>query len=178
MDVSKLVPGGGNMMMEYKEIGNIQSSAGTITLPPVPAHIGVVVKDIDKAIQFFRSTYDTGRVLVVGEYSAHKEDLIVGDPFKLKIALIELGTMTFELLQPVGKQISLWSQFLESNGDGLHHIAYRVSNVDEIISKFKKLGIGVIIRGYYRKESGNWVYMNTGTNPSGIIIEFVDFSLW
>lgn len=165
-------------MMEYKEIGNIQSSAGTITLPPVPAHIGVVVKDIDKAIQFFRSTYDTGRVLVVGEYSAHKEDLIVGDPFKLKIALIELGTMTFELLQPVGKQISLWSQFLESNGDGLHHIAYRVSNVDEIISKFKKLGIGVIIRGYYRKESGNWVYMNTGTNPSGIIIEFVDFSLW
>lgn len=177
MDVSKPVPGGGNTMMESKKVGNIQSYTGTVTLPPVPAHIGVVVKDLDKAIQFFRSTYDTGRVLVVGEYSAHKKDLIVGDPFKLKIALIELGTMTFELLQPVGEQISPWSQFLETNGDGLHHIAYRVSNVDEIISKFKKLGIGAIIRGYL-KGSGNWVYMNTGTNPSGIIMELLDFSLW
>ena len=153
------------------------SNAGAVGLPALPAHIGVVVKDIDKAIEFFRSTYDTRRWQVVGEYLPRKEDLIAGETFKLKIALIELGAVTLELLQPLGKEKSPWSQFLETNGDGLHHIAYRVSNFDEIISKLKEQEIGVLIGGY-TKEGGSWAYMNTGTKPGGVIIEIMDFSLW
>lgn len=155
----------------------MQSDNGRIAIPQLPEHIGIVVKDIEKAIEFFCSTYNTGRVQVVGEYSPGKKDLIAGEPFKLKIATIELGAMTLELLQPVGEQESPWSKFLESNGEGLHHIAYRVSNVEEVISKLKERGIGILIGGYFNNRVGKWAYMNTGKNPGGVTIEVMDYSV-
>jgi len=108
-----------------------------------PSHIGVVVKDRDKTMEFLYSNCGIGP-WYTAEASIEKEQMIVGQPFRLKIALAKLsGSLLLELLQPVGR--SLWSEFLETHGERLHHIAYDVSNWQEMVSKLEGCGARMMI---------------------------------
>lgn len=67
------------------------------------------------------------------------EDMLEGEPCTLKIAGAKLGSIIIGLLQTIeGK--SLWADFLETKGEGIHHIAYSVSNWDDMASKIKEQG--------------------------------------
>jgi methylmalonyl-CoA/ethylmalonyl-CoA epimerase len=68
-------------------------------------------------------------------------DLLVGEPFTLKVAWARLGTgpLVVELLQPVEGRLA-YAQFLETKGEGVHHIAFSVSNWGEMVSKFREQG--------------------------------------
>jgi len=96
-----------------------------------PRHIGVVVKDRDKTMEFLHSNWGIGP-WYPADVSTDKEQMIVGEPFRLKVAHAKLlGSLLLELIQPEGT--SLWSEFLETHGEGLHHIAYNVSNWHEMV---------------------------------------------
>jgi methylmalonyl-CoA/ethylmalonyl-CoA epimerase len=149
-----------------------------IDLPPMPSHLGIVTENIDRTVAFFCATLNVGRVKIIGEYAPSRDALVKGNPFRLKLALIKLGSMTLELLQPMEGRESPWFEFLENNGEGLHHIAYRVSNIDEVISDFAKKGIDITIGGQEPNSSKKWIYMNMGTNPGGLVIEIKNFDIW
>ncbi len=92
----------------------------------IPDHIGVVVKDADKTAEFLSSVWGIGPWRSM-DYAPHKEDMIVGEPFALKAVFTKLGPTILELLQPVeGK--SVWAEALETNGEGIHHMAFNVSD--------------------------------------------------
>jgi len=148
------------------------SDTGAVALPS-PNHIGVVVEDADKTAEFLSS-------IGIGpwqtfEFSPIKDELLVGEPFTLKVTWARLGPgpIVVELLQPIEGR-SLWSQFLETNGEGAHHIAFSVSNWDEMVSKLKQQG-GKMVAGSIC-EGKRWCYFDT--KPGGIIIELMDFSPW
>jgi methylmalonyl-CoA/ethylmalonyl-CoA epimerase len=63
--------------------------------------------------------------------------MIVGGPFGLKLAWVQLGSLVLELLQPVQGD-SIWARALETKGEGVHHIAFNVSNWNEIVSKLQQ----------------------------------------
>jgi len=56
--------------------------------------------------------------------------------------MCRLNDVDFELMEPTGDGVI--SKFLDSHGEGLHHIALEVSNLEETLSMMKKKGIKLI----------------------------------
>jgi methylmalonyl-CoA/ethylmalonyl-CoA epimerase len=134
---------------------------------PSPNHVGAVVKDADETAKLL-SSIGMGPWQTF-EFSQGKDDLIVGEPFTLKVVWARLGgALVLEVLQPLGE--SLWSRFLETSGEGLHHIAYNVSNYDEVVSKLQEQGGRMIWGGAF--EGRRACYFDV--KPKGIIIELME----
>jgi len=145
----------------------MQSDTDTIALPS-PNHIGVVVEDTDKTTKFLSSMWGLEPWQTL-DYTAHKDDMIAGEPFTLKIAFTKLGSTILELLQPVEGD-SIWAQALKTKGEGIHHIAFNVSNWDEMVSKLREQGGRMVVGAIF--EGKRWCYFDT--KPGGIIVEFMD----
>ena len=133
-----------------------------------PHHIGVVVKDIDETTKFLSSMFGLGP-WDISEYVPAKDEVIVGEPFRLKIAFAKLGETSLELLQPLEGR-TIWSEFLETHGEGVHHVAFGISNWDEVVSQLQEQGSRMIAGA--TSEGIRFCYMDTG--PAGIILELIE----
>lgn len=149
---------------------------GSIALPP-PSHICGVVKDMDKAIEFISSVFGVGPWLTE-EFCPPKDDITVGESFWAKYAGAKFGPVELHLVQPLDNK-SLYYQFLETHGEGLHHVAFDVSNWDEMVAHIQKQGgkmLGVTIyRGAMvagAAEKG--IRLGYFDTPGGTVIELVE----
>ncbi len=138
---------------------------GTVPLTNI-SHLGVAVKDAEKTAGFISSIWDIGQP-EISDYEAKADDLIVGKPFKVRLVFIKFGTHTIELLQPLDDK-SIWSKFIKEKGEGIHHIAYGVSNYDEMVSKLQKQGHPLLVAAVF--QGCRWCYFDTA--PGGMVIEF------
>lgn len=152
----------------------MQSDSDLIPIPSLPEHIGVVVRDIDKTLEYFLSTYAVGRYRIVGDYTPSNEELLAGKDFKVKVATVEMGAIKLELLQPLDDK-SILAQFLQARGEGLHHIAFSVPNFDDVMSKLRAQGVEMLVGGCVKGL--RWAWMNSGAKPGGIITEFLEFTV-
>jgi methylmalonyl-CoA/ethylmalonyl-CoA epimerase len=94
------------------------------------AHLGVAVSDLDSAMKFFTEGLPL-EVTHTEEYQG------------MKIAFIPIGDSSVELLQDVSGASAI-KKFLDKNGEGIHHIAYEVDDINEAISELKAKGIKLI----------------------------------
>lgn len=116
-----------------------------------------------------------GAVFNVSEWKIltpeYAERTLRGRPanFRMKVALALLGNMELELVQPLQGE-SLNAEFLQSHGDGLHHVASFVTNIAESIARLNDLGFKVVQSG--KRPSAEFAYLQ---NPeeSSIIIELL-----
>lgn len=85
-------------------------------------HIGIVVENLESAMRLFSEGLglDTKRVEVVQE-------------FQVKIAFIPVGEVLVELVEPIGP--GFVEDFLKQHGEGLHHICYRVTDIDRTLKE-------------------------------------------
>lgn len=141
------------------------SDTGAVALP-APSHISVVVEDIDKTMEFLSSIWGLGPWQAV-EISLGKDELMVGEPFRQKVAWAKLGPTKLELIQQL-EGGGPWPEFLKTKGEGLHHIGFSISNWDEMVAKLKKRGAKMVVGGTYQGK--RWCYFNT--KPGGILVEF------
>lgn len=95
-------------------------------------HIGIAVKDLNVAIQYYEE------VLGLKCYSIEE----VKDQ-KVKTAFFKIGQTKIELLEstapdgPIGK-------FIEKKGEGIHHIAFAVNNIEDQLKDAASKGIQLI----------------------------------
>lgn len=128
-------------------------------------HVGVVVKDINKAIAYFES-------LGIGPFAGPggKQTLSIsfkgelhGKPaaWTTTISNADMGGVELELLEPTkGKQAL--KESLDATGEGLHHIGFLTDDLDAEIGNFKKKGIGIWTKG--RADLG---FIYTDPTPAG-----------
>ena len=74
------------------------------------------------------------------------------------------------MLEPLNAT-SVIAKFLETHGEGIHHMAFTVGNVDTKVSELQKLGIS-IITGPREGFTGRIAITNP-TDTHGILIELV-----
>ncbi len=95
-------------------------------------HVGIAVKDLDKAIAFW------GEVLELGE--AERE--IVEDQ-KVKVGMLKCGETRIELLETTSPDGAI-GRFIEKNGEGMQQLAIRVDNIEEVIKHLMDKGVRMI----------------------------------
>ncbi len=108
-----------------------------------PAHIGVLVEDIEKAMEFYEKTLNVGPWQYFGEL---KENAIYyGQPHKLcyKAAMAPMGDMNLELIEPTEKN-SVFYDDLEKHGTGMHHISVLVDDIKKTVEECRALGFEII----------------------------------
>ena len=136
-------------------------------------HIGIVVKDIDKAIKHL-SGLGIGPFEAPFPHPPAQEKLVRGKPvdFELKLTSARIGDVRLELLQPV-KGKSVQQEFLDSHGEGLHHLGFTVKDLkslDNEVARLSKKGVKALSSA--RLAQGAYAYMGTD-EVGGVIIELM-----
>ena len=136
-------------------------------------HVGVVVKDIDKAIAFLEKLgigpFDVGGGKKT--FTIPFEGELRGKParWKTTISFAKMGDTELELLEPTEGPQAL-KESLDATGEGLHHIGFLTNDLDAEIENFKKHGIGIWTLA--REEDGGGFLYSDPTPLGGIAIEF------
>ena len=119
--------------------------------------IGVVVRDVDECVRNYEKIFGKESFSVIeGE-----EPAVLGDgreiTIKGRLAFAQLGAVQLELIQII-EGPSIHVDFLETNGEGIHHVGMYVPDFDERVEGFKKMGIQVLQQG---KGMRRYAYMDT-----------------
>ena len=145
---------------------------GKVKLPP-PGQIGMIVRDIDKVIDFYQSTFGIGPwVVKEGEY----RELKVRDkvyPCKTKVAWAKFGPIELELFQ-VREGRSLHSEWLDQGREGVHHLGFFVSGEEKerIISGLAAEGIEVVQAA--QRPGVSYAFLDTEQAGGGVFFELIE----
>jgi methylmalonyl-CoA/ethylmalonyl-CoA epimerase len=94
------------------------------------AHLGIVVRDLDAALELF-----TGALPL---------DLVHTEDYQgMKVGFIPVGDSSIELLQDVSGSSGV-KKFLENNGEGIHHIAFEVDDIEQAVAELREKGVKLI----------------------------------
>jgi methylmalonyl-CoA/ethylmalonyl-CoA epimerase len=134
-------------------------------------HIGVAVRDLDKFLKLF------GEVLGLKIHDFDEADPYGG----LRAAFAQIGETDFEFLQDRTqdggekvidqRDIARW---IDKRGEGIHHIALRVSDIEEAIRAAKTAGLRVIDEHGRPGARGSKVAFIHPKSTGGILFHFVE----
>jgi methylmalonyl-CoA/ethylmalonyl-CoA epimerase len=95
-------------------------------------HVGVAVSDLDAATALYERT--------LGMPMAHRERV---ESQGVEAALLDVGDGHVELLQPLGADTAV-GKFIERRGEGLHHVAYAVDDIEATLERLRGAGLELI----------------------------------
>lgn len=103
-----------------------------MTAPNKIAHIGIAVKSLEESLSFY--TKHLGLKLLGTEVVQSEQ---------VKVAFLEIGESRIELLEPLTSESAI-AKFIEKRGEGIHHIALDVENVQARLERLKENGVPLI----------------------------------
>ncbi|KKB36225.1 methylmalonyl-CoA epimerase [Bacillus thermotolerans] len=95
-------------------------------------HIGIAVSSLEETLRFY--TEQLGLIHMKTEEVPTQ---------KVKVAFIDAGNVKLELLEPLDSESPV-AVFIEKRGQGIHHVAFKVNNIEERIQEMKERGIRMI----------------------------------
>ncbi len=124
-----------------------------------PIQIGMVTDDLEGTLKTFQEILGIGPFNVVefppeGAQTPMMRYYGQDAPFTAKFCFFNLGSIEFEVIQPLtGKTI--WRTFLDEKGPGLHHIKFSIPEHDPVREYFKSKNVKI-------SQSGASVGKNLG----------------
>lgn len=129
-------------------------------------HIGVAVRNIDDSISFYKN------ILGAELIDRYKSDAV---GVESEIAIIEVNGFRTELLAPTNNTTSPIATFIKQKGKGVHHLAYKVDNLDDALVELEERGIRVLEDTLRTNKHGRrLIYLNPA-DTEGTIIEYCDY---
>ena len=125
-------------------------------------HIGVAVEDLDQAVGLYRDG--------LGMAEQHRE---VVEEFGVEAVLLEIGEGHVELLAPTEPESGV-AKFLERNGPGLHHVAYRTADIDSALEAMRGAGLRLIDEEPRRGIRGSRVAFLHPKATGSVLTELVE----
>ena len=118
--------------------------------------VALVVRDVKATAKAYADLFDMPMPEIVQvplPEIAHTE--VRGKPSKTRaqIAVFRLGQIVLELTQP-DEEPSSWKEFLETHGEGVHHIAFMTEDRDKVVQYFAEQNMPV--RHYGEYPGGNY----------------------
>jgi methylmalonyl-CoA/ethylmalonyl-CoA epimerase len=120
-------------------------------------HIGIAVRSIGAA----KIYADLGLAV------DHVEDVVTQG---VKTAFISVGDSNIELLEPLSGDSTV-AKFIEKRGEGIHHICFRVTNIEEHLERLKQQGYRLIHEAPVPGAHGCRVAFLHPAAGNGVLIE-------
>jgi methylmalonyl-CoA/ethylmalonyl-CoA epimerase len=124
-------------------------------------HVGVAVEDLEATLALY--TESLGLALV------HRETVTEQG---VNAALLDVGDGHVELLEPLGSDTAV-GKFLARRGPGLHHVAYRVADVEATLARLAEAGMRLIDERPRTGIRGSRVAFVHPASTGGVLTEIV-----
>jgi methylmalonyl-CoA/ethylmalonyl-CoA epimerase len=95
-------------------------------------HIGIAVNSLDASREFYETTLGA-KFETIEEVASQK----------VRVAFFKVGDVRLELLEPTSEDSPI-AAFLAKRGEGLHHVAFTVSDIAERLTQLKAAGLRLI----------------------------------
>lgn len=95
-------------------------------------HLGIAVKDLDSSAKIYEDLFDA---------AAYKEELVESEGVRTLFFMI--GESKIELLQATNPDSPI-AKFIEKRGEGIHHIAFEVNDIESELKRLQSLGYQLI----------------------------------
>lgn len=122
-------------------------------------HIGIAVKDFSVSIPLFEKLLNT---------PCYKTELVETE--QVRTAFFQKGETKIELLESTTPD-GVIAKFIEKKGEGMHHIAFEVADIEAEIARLKEQGF-VLLQDVPRMGADNkWVAFLHPKSTGGVLIE-------
>ncbi len=129
-------------------------------------HIGVAVRNLEDTIQFYKNVLGAK---LIDQYRSDAKGV------ESEIAIMEVDGARTELLAPTNNTTSPIARFIKQKGKGVHHIAYRVDDLDAALEELEQQGIRTLKDSLrINKHGRRLIYLNPA-DTEGTIIEYCDY---
>ena len=127
--------------------------------PVVLDHIGLLVKDREKMVDFFKLMPFCKEEWKREECDFLQEELKVGKGYRIRTAFGYLGDLGVEIIEPIPEYSEgcYMLQWIEKHGPGLHHVAYHYEDVvlyKEMVKKLTDAGMELVLEGETLSQKG------------------------
>lgn len=122
-------------------------------------HIGIAVNSIDEALKFWEGT--------LGVKCTGKETV---EDQKVTTAFLPIKDSEVELLEATSPESPI-AKFIEKKGEGIHHIAIRVDNLEAALAELKEKGVKLIDETPRRGAGGAMIAFIHPKATGGILLE-------
>lgn len=123
-------------------------------------HLGIAVRSLDQALRFYRD--QLGLDVVMRETVAEE---------KVNVAMLPVGEPRIELLEAT-EDDSVIGKFLDKRGEGLHHVALRVPDLNAAVDRLRASGARLLNEP--RAGAGGHLYVFVHpSSTGGVLLELI-----
>jgi methylmalonyl-CoA/ethylmalonyl-CoA epimerase len=127
-------------------------------------HVAIAVHDLDAALADYKERY--------GVEPLHRE---VSEGQGVEEAMLPVGGSFIQLLMPLSPETTV-ARFLERNGEGLHHVAFAVADIDAALESLISQGARLIDPVAKKGGRGARIAFVHPRDLTGTLIELVELS--
>jgi methylmalonyl-CoA/ethylmalonyl-CoA epimerase len=127
------------------------------------AHLGVAIKDLDSPKKLYGDNLKL----------EHQGDEVVSSQ-KVQVSFFKVGESNIELLLPTAPDSPV-AKFLENKGEGFHHLALEVEDIDGAVQELKAAGVRLIDETPREGAHGTRVAFIHPKSTFGLLVELVQY---
>ena len=125
-------------------------------------HIGIAVNNLKESIKIYRD--------ILGLECKGAEEIL---DQKVIVATFLVGNVKVELVQPTHLDSSM-RKFIDKRGEGMHHIAFMVDNIDKSLKELSEKGVKLIDEKARIGADGARIAFIHPKDMNGVLIELVE----
>ncbi len=122
-------------------------------------HLGIAVSDLNAAMEFWEGA--------LGLKCYNIEEVV---DQKVKTAFFMVGETKIELLEPTSPDSTV-AKFIESRGEGFHHVAYAVDNIESALEELEAKGVRLIDKTPRKGAEGLTIAFLHPKSTGGVLTE-------
>ena len=125
-------------------------------------HIGIAVKSLSEAVKVYQDA--------IGLHVSGYDEV---DDQGVRVAMLTVGESRIELLEPT-REDSPIEKFMMKRGEGIHHIAVRVDDIEQALGRLKASGVRLIDSTPRRGAHNTRVAFIHPSSTHGVLLELVE----
>jgi methylmalonyl-CoA/ethylmalonyl-CoA epimerase len=125
-------------------------------------HLGIAVKSLEEAIPYYE------KVLGLKCYNIEE----VADQ-RVRTAFFKVGDTKIELLEPTSPESTI-AKFIENRGEGVHHVAFAVKEIESALAEVEEKGVRLIDKTPRAGAEGLTIAFLHPKSTGGVLTEFCE----
>ena len=123
-------------------------------------HLGIAVRSIDEALKFWRD--QLGCEIALRERVSQE---------KVDVAMLPAGDSRIELLEATSPDSAI-AKFIEKRGEGLHHVAVKVPDLEAAVARLKEHGARLLNTPQTGAGGHQYVFIHP-SSTGGVLLELI-----